>query len=410
MRRMGSESGRWNPLPPEQHLFPVTHPHIELTKAQHRGLAWCQLKTVDRFKGEDHPQARTEQARDSRGDLTAKDFAEDLALDLSNACKILDELDDFGFIRRDNDGVIYLTADRLGQPAANRKPRGAGSFQKPVPEYINAHLKGLSEDQQRLFLTEWYGAEQWAEDANAQAYLAIYKRKIERQAELCKNRLGVELKTLSKGKPRSKSPGGPTERPVIVQLQFVLDPDSKEFLNTSWRESTETSSAGSQKPHSEFPEGDASFYSSRANSERGELAQNAGEGGEGKATAKPNSETSETAEADPQIGQEVDELIQYRVAAARLEKLGGKLLDPATIRNLRTHLLRLPGAVERRQVLALIEDKCRHLARHPEQAAEKTWGWVVGMVKGEVNRMLEESGAADVSPQGIREAARKKRF
>jgi len=101
LRRMGSESGRWNPLPPEQHLFPMTHPHIELTKAQHRALAWVQLKTVDRFKGEDHPQERTEQAHDSRGNLKAKHLAEDLDIDLSNACKTLDALEDLGFIRRD---------------------------------------------------------------------------------------------------------------------------------------------------------------------------------------------------------------------------------------------------------------------------------------------------------------------
>jgi len=262
-------------------------------------------------------------------------------------------------------------------------------------------VKGLSEDARREFYQGWYGAEQWAEDANAQAFIAIYERKIAKQQEVCR-KAGAELKTQAGGKPRVKSPGGPNNRPVIVQLQFVLDPDSDEFINTSWSESPETSAIGSEKPESEFPDGDASLYSSRVElQERGELATSAPDGERSKPASTP-------AEADPQIGQEVDELIQYRIASARLETLGGKLLDPATIRNLRTHLLRLPGAVERRQVLALLEDKCRHLARHPEAAAEKTWGWVVGMVKGEVNRMAGEP-EPDLNKQ-LREVADRKRF
>lgn len=406
MRRMGSPTGRWNPLPPEQHLFPLLRQDVVLNRTETLLLSWVQLKTVDRYKGEDHIQERTEQAHDSRGDLTLTPASDDLHIDLSNLLKASDVLEDYGLIRRDKKGVLWLCADGL-------KPTGRkeGETQNPiglyklVPEYLHAHIKGLSENDRREFFQGWLAADEWEEDAFAQAKIAIYERKIERRKELCKS-IGAELKT-GGGRGHKKGEPEPEAKPQIVQLKFVLDPDADQFVQTSWREYEQTSEAGSYEAESDFVPGDATFYKlSVEASERGELATSVPDGERCKPASTP-AEAAAPAEADPQIGQEIDELIGYRIAAAGLHSLGGKLLDPATVRNIRTHLLRLPGPVERRQILALLEDKCRHLARHPEAAEEKTWGWVVGMVKGEVKRMLDEDDEPNLKA-GIRDAAKSK--
>lgn len=398
MRRMGSESGRWNPLPPEQHLFPVLHPAIVLNRTESLLLAWIQLKTVDRFKGEDHPQERTEQAHDSRGDLTLTDAAEDLDIDLSNLLKAADTLTGYGFISRDKKGVLYLCAGGLNiDGRTESEAKETSGLYKLVPEYLHAHIKGLSENGRREFFQGWLGADKWGDAAHAQAKVAIYQEVIERKKKVCE-KIGAELKT-GGGRPRQKAPDGENPTPQIVQLTFVLGPDSEQFVRTSWHESEQTSSTGSYEAKGDFVPGDATFYSSRVSSESGELAKNAPEGGEGKPSSKPaEAVATKTPEVDPQVAQRIDEQIEYRIAAAGLHSLGGKPLDAQTVRNIRTHLLRLPGPVETKQILALVEDKCRHLARHPEQAAEKTWGWVVAVVKGEVNRIAGEP-AADFDKQ-----------
>lgn len=374
MRRMGSPDGRWNPLPPEQHLYPVLYPELEMTKSEMIFLAQVQLKTVDRFKGEDFPQERTEQGHDSRGDLTLKHYADDLDWDLSNASKVAASLEEKGFIWRDKRGVIYLSAQGLTPVGEGKaKPPKPASKYKPVPDYIEAHIKGLSENERHEFLQGWYGAEDWSDTALAQAKTVIYEREMQKKAELCR-RVGTELKSFG-GRPRESD-----KKPQVVQLTFVMDADG-EFVHTS--------PTGDVQTENGYVASAASLYSSERpyGGENRELVQSPHQQNEPQRSSA--NDQREQTNSDSQKT-ELETAVREAVARSRLQQLEGKAADDFTIRTICKHLEYLATPAEVKDVLEILEDKCRDLAQHPAKAKGKNWGWVVGAVKGEVQNRVPD--------------------
>lgn len=389
MRQMGSESGNWNPLPPEHHLYPILRPDIQLNLTERTLLAWVQSKTVDRFKGEDFPQQQTVECHDSRGDLTLIHAQKDLGLDLSNLAKAATVLEDHGFITHTRRGVIRMcAAGLLEEGRKNSEAQKHTGLYKPVPEYVFDAIKGLSENQRSAFLTRWGATEQWEDDALAQAKILIYQHAIQRRQALCKE-VGIDLKSFGgRGKTKEPKPGHEPESPKlkIVQMSFLLDPDSNEFVQTSKQKPVQTSSEHAYKPEPEFVPGDASLYSSEVEKKR--IASSAR--GSAEKQTKAQTRSSENAATDEPETHELDAEIQLRIHRSRLKTLDGKPIDAATVRNIRSHLLRLPtGGVEIRHVLEVLEDKCRQLRAN--DGGGKGWGWVVGVVKGEVDRILKQS-------------------
>ncbi len=362
MREMGSRDGSWNPLPPDQHLLPAKHPELQLTQAQLASISWVQWMTVDRMKGCETPQTRTCQTHlDERGDLTLKDMMRGLGWkDLSNASKVVESVEELGFYRRDERRVFHLNANVNLRTARERRKHKTGGLYKPLPDYLDAHIKGLSENERQDFIQGWVAAEQWEDDALAQAKVAIYEQTIQRKQELCR-RVGAELKT-GGGRPREEAKSGQT-KPQIVQLTFVLTPDADGFVQTTDAEPfVPTSAAGSYEPEPEFVRDDASLFSSSDSADS----------------------SSEKLASAPAEENELEQAVEEAIGRSRLLLMGGNQRSAGTIGNICNYLKRLREPRDVREIIDILEEKCRFFAQRPKDAAGKAWGWVVGVVRGEV--------------------------
>lgn len=301
MRAMGSPDGAWNPLPPDQHLLFARCRELQMTRQQMQAVAWVHLYTVDRYKGGERQQARTPQTHDDeRGDLTLKHMAEYFGWDLSNAAKVAESVEELGFFRRDAKGVFWLNA--TVKPARRTKSETSerGGLYKPLPDYLDAHIKGLSKNERESFVQEWYAAETWHDHALAQAKVAIYERTVARKRELCR-RVGADLKT-GGGRPRDD------EQPEIVQLTFVLEPGAHGFVRTSEPDGfVETSDATSDKPAAEFVRGNVSLLGFTETTENrvSEYAEPPGEAAE-----NTHSPTLEDPKTPPQKGSAADPVLR----------------------------------------------------------------------------------------------------
>jgi hypothetical protein len=60
-------------------------------------------------------------------------------------------------------------------------------------------------------------------------------------------------------------------------------------------------------------------------------------------------------------------------------------------------LQRLP-AESAKEVLEHFEEKCRSMAQRPDEAASRTWGYLVAIVKGEVNDRISAAPATGPPP------------
>jgi hypothetical protein len=219
MREMGSKDGGWNPAPPDQdHAF--LRSELVLTSNAARALAWIKWRTTNGSK----PGGRTPFAADERGRLTLVHMAKDLGWsDLANASRHASELEEKGFARRDNAGVFWLNAEvvpctvqtTIEDDSENASGENRLYCTYNLPKYISERFQQLTKDQQRLFLTGWSDSEEWGKAAQADAVAIIRERVSERQNRLCKELMGIELKS---GKKR-RDP----EAPTAVQVMF---PDS----------------------------------------------------------------------------------------------------------------------------------------------------------------------------------------
>lgn len=105
--------------------------------------------------------------------------------------------------------------------------------------------------------------------------------------------------------------------------------------------------------------------------------------------------SKQLAEAAAEENKALEDAIIERITVSRLTHVGGKELNALTVRSIRAHLQRLPEKKQVKEVLEILEHRCRYLAEHPAEAQAKPgWEWLTGLVRGEVNKRLEKRQAA----------------
>ncbi len=374
MKAMGSKEG-FDPMPPSQHTW-----FLDVSESpKSRAMAWLWSKTIRPGKG----HRRSPNARDERGYLTAKHLAADFGWSLANTSSLLTELEQQQRLWRNEKGQIFLRGDV--PPPLRTKDEDEDPYIGQT-QGEDSGPESTSEEEDDVFRTENVpvglrlyfqqfpkkDSRRWARDYSQ---LVKYRQKIEADAIAAARLKGEEIENkfyvaIGYKPPEERRGRRRTQRQQTVQLSLLAVPDFSVHIST---DETPKNSVQNSNGHSvQGKNGSVQKTSSLLSSEL--------------------SEVTELASSDAPEN-ELEEVVVEVVARSHLEELGGKSIDLFTVRNLRSHLERLPSH-QVKAVLDVLEEKCRHLARHPNEARQKTWGWIVGIVKGEVSRL-----AATASPK-----------
>ena len=373
MHAIGSKEG-FDPMPPTQHTW-----FLDVGESMtSRAIAWLWSKTIRPGRG----HRRSPFARDERGRLTLKHAAADLGWTLSNASAVFKKLEEQGRLRRDENGHIWL----CGAVPSPRRTNDETFQSEELPEDPENELETAAENEDQVICTynlppslllyfEQHPkkeSRQWARDYFR---LQKYRQKIESDALAAARTKGEELENnfytaIGFEPPQERRGRRRVERQETVQLSLLSLPKFSVHISPDPPpgNSVQNSNGHSVQKKNNSVHKTSSLLSSEL------------------------SELSELASSDPPEN-ELEEVVVEVIARSHLEELGGKSVDLFTVRNLRSHLERLPSH-QVKAVLDVLEEKCRHLARHPNEARQKTWGWIVGIVKGEVSRLATTATTA----------------
>ena len=422
MRQMGAplEDG-YNTLPPRCHRWMMDISQSEETRA----YGWALWRTVDYDpKGRTGPKKtkRTPQGWDERGWLGIKHLSNDLGMSVANGTDAVRRNVEKGRMRVTEEGRISVCGDaplpqRIAGPTGgeenakenevffcteNFPPSLIVSFQSldpkrlaqyrrlysKIPNAFSDYLKGLEPDARSSHTWEYLQAAEYKEQLEADAIKAA-RAAGDQFLDQIVQRAGFDDPEQRGRKPKPRA--------LIAKLTIVVAPDefSVQKKTGNFVQKLEPIVYGTENP---VVQKSASLLSSSEFSESSELAGSPPEENESKDAELASSSSVEN---------ELEVAILEAVHRSRLPSLKGKSLDPRTVSNIRTHLERLSEVRQVKEILDVLEDKCRHLAQHPREAEEKTWGWIVGLVKGEVNgRVGEEPDPRDQ----IRDLAAAKRM
>jgi len=374
MQAMRSPNG-FDPIPPSQHehFLDIEEP------AANRAIAWVWSKTIRPGRGHE----RSPYARDERGILRHTHAAIDLGWTVSNTRTLFERLAAQGRIRADADGKIWL----CGDVPAPRRTKGEDGEKELCTYFLTPHfaqyLQALEENERSQRRSEF-------------EQLQTYKRKLAAEALAAARALGDELEQRWQSQigytPKKQPRGRPKTARSSPMLQLSLI-EAPNFVHNSRAAGADTSGQNSNVTSEQAQTNGAQNshpYVSEVQSLR-ELA--------------PKHASSKNSATEAELEEEITRRIQH---SAHLHEVGGQALDARTVRIIRSHLQRLlPNIQEIKRVLDILEDKSSQLARRPADAKSKTWGWIVGAIKSEVEQRTDHQPQDELLAT-IKNAARRK--
>lgn len=395
MHEMGSTTGDWNPEP-DGHITGFLRKDVNPSPNEIK-LINCVKSCCTRKK----TGGRTAWGKVNGEPLKLTQIKDLLNWDISNAAKHAKRPLAWGFVRVNEDGVFGTGAAEVsvsGRVKPELKPLGEEKAKDlnslvctyQLPQYVADELKGLSPEQAEIFVTEWVRRHELAKKRQAEAMAAERQREFEDKNELCKA-FGSELRKREKlaKKPQASTPQNSEQR-------TPAEDDFHRYVHTSAEiepeQFVQTTGAGLYGPEKQSVQTDVSLLSS-FEVLSSELASSDEQEKEAKSPQQiddeviPESAVAEQPESRPS---DLEEAVYESLHRSRLEIVGNKKVDRRTIGNICSHLERLQQIPEVKEVLEILEDKCRSLAQRPGEAQGKTWGWVVGVVRGEVNQRVGE--------------------
>lgn len=361
MYEMGSPDGHWNPEP-DDHITGVLREDVKLSPNEIKAIFYTKQCCVRPKCGGRTAWGKT---ADGRPLIEAR-FKDFFGWDDSNTSKYLERPLAYGFIRKNPEGVFGLGA-RVDGVCTDKRTSGEENDDPVctyrIPEYLITDYKRLSEPKQKEFIQGWVAIKTKAKQKLNAVTADCRREEHEELSGFCGG-FGMQLKGGDKRREKNAPATGETRYVHTGSVQT-----GKTALYTESAQSAQT----------------AHIRSSEFSSEK-ELASAGGE------------RTKPKAPEDDELTFAIEDALQR----SRLETLGDppKRIDARTVGILRSHLGRIadqPRTVK--QILEIVEEKCRFLRERPSEAATKTWGWVVGIVKSEVAQRLEASGAAPATPE-----------
>ena len=371
MRAMRSTEG-FDPMPPSQHGYLLDRDE----PMTNRAIAWVWSKTIRPGRG----HSRSPFAQDERGPLRHTHAAADLGWTASNTKATFEKLAAQGRIRTDTAGKIWLCGDVPDPRRTNSEAQ-----QKEICTYFleprfALYLQGLQENERAQRRSEYEQLQQYKRKLAAEALATA--RAIGENIELNWQReIGYQPKTEPRGRPKLKRTS------PILQLSLLDTPD---FVQKSAATFAQNSNATSEQKENGAAQNDHPYVSEVESFRELAIAKNL--------RAKNNDDA------------ELEEEIVARCEAGGRLKLGGQGLNIQTVRTIRTNLQQLNDNAAIKEVLEVLEEKCRQLAKRPGQASNKTWGWIVGLVRSEVNNRVSQPQQQDQLLATVRAAAAAKGF
>lgn len=400
MDEMGAprEDG-YNTIPPRSHRWMMDVGELLVTRVHGWGL-W---RTIDYdAKGRTGPKKtrRTAAAWDERGYLELKHLAQDLDVTVAEAQTALRHNVEKGTMRVDEKGRIYVCGDAPLPQRIHAKPNPEGGEDKwaaffcteKMPPTLIQCFQSLDEkrrgESRRLYeaMPPGYSAHLKRLDPQDRTYhtwrylqAAEFKERLAADAMAAARAKGdefIEQEMKASGYADDERRGRkPKPRTAIARLTLVVEP---EFFSVQ------------KTPDDSVQNGNPNLYGNQNGSVQKDASL---------FVSSEFSEFSELASADaPRTkinpASELALAVREAVHRSRLKWLGEdeKALDDVTAATIASSLEPLAGEpVQVRQVLDIVEDKCSRLSQRPREAREKTWGWVVGMVRSEVRKRLKES-------------------
>lgn len=363
MREMGSETGAWNPEP-DEHITGLLRDDVELSPNELKLLAYvkaCCLRQPRR------PWGKTA----SGLPLTLQEIADQFGWDSGNAAKHARRPLAHGFIRKNSDGVYGIGARIRGtndmSPAELYRMScddilAAGEEKKhivctdSIPQYLFAQFKGLSHAERKKFAQWWVSSKEAEKEELARTVKAVRNRFQEERTAEAKELFGIDIQRGPK--PVKVDRKTAAEEEDLLSVQTVAAEEDEEFVQTANATlySVENGPVQTAPPY-------------KQSSELTELA-----------SSPEQAQASETRSA------EIRAEVRDRLARAKLRELNGKPLDEKTLDNIAAPLNELGDAREIIGVLETLEEKARRIAREP---ANRTWGYIVNIVRGEVADRIE---------------------
>jgi hypothetical protein len=340
-------------------------------------------------------------ARERNGRPTSQaHLSLELGMAASNLSAALGRLEEQGKIRREAKPTrIYLRADvsapDLGAPEGEEggTEERANNERTPVicsNNFSARELQFLSELQAReperfrAAMARIVAAELWGAQVKAEALAWAREREAE-QRERVFMELGYTDEE-TRGRKKERPPSRPDAFKVPVTFEQLSVQRTAEIETLASKLSVQDGKLivngiknnSVQTPHPYGPE---------VQSSESQLAS------QGKVNAKPKTGLAElkTKAAWAEIKTEINACLQR----ARLTALGAVRIDTGTIDNMAAHLIRLDTAGAIREVLEVVEERARDIKSGKRVAGG--WGYLVNVVKGEVEKRL---------PKDLREQVR----
>lgn len=374
MREMDSPDGVWNPEP-DAHITALLREGIELSPNDTKFIAYVKSCCIRRKPGGRTAWGETESGKP----LTAARINDYFDWDLSNTLKYAKRLLAYGFVRVNKAGVFGLGAriqDNAddGNPPSDGEEKGnvSGMYIPPapgLPAYLATDLQRFIPSERESFLKGWTGRKEAAKKRLNDEVARLRELEQAELSEHCKA-FGLTLKEGKKRRNSSEPPGH--DNPANPEDTNHTAPDGPERY----------------------------VHTTSVHTEEGTLYSGISTGVHTSHIRNESSKLKEELASYPSARSELAEATREAIDRSRLVQVGGKPMSPGTIGNICSHLERLPTNEEAKGVIEILESKCRFLEQRPAIANEKTWGWLVGVVKGEVeNRMHGRSPQRESSAQ-----------
>ena len=373
MEAMGSKSGEWDPIPPQQ------YERFEgMTNSQELRL-WAAILKRTIGRGDD--QTRSPFCRERNGRITQQaNLAADLGMTAANVSSAMKRLEADGRIRR-KDGKIWLRAD---VPAPDLLEEEAKEQRTEVlyAKNLNAEkieflqrLEQRSKTEYRGFVARLLAHEEWKAmvAAQAQGWVRHVVDGVEDQLFTDAGYTNTE----TRGRKKERTFTSAEQFQVPVTFPEFSKQKTPEFEEMAERFSiqngkpilSEINSDSVQKPHPYVPE---------LQSSESQLAF------QGKVEAKPKTTQAELSREQDRSA--VKNEITARLQLAKMTSLGAVKVDAGTLSTLANEIMRLPHIPDRKAVLDVLEERAREIKSGKRIA--QGWGYFVNTVRGEVDNRL----------------------
>jgi hypothetical protein len=378
MRAMGSPTGAFDPMPPPQHRFFLDRSQPMTSRA----IAWLWSKTIRPSKG----HKRSPYARDERGALTLTHAAADLGWSLANASTTFSKLEDEGRIRRDEKGRICLRAD-VPEP---EQTKGEDDVQdlctQNLPDRLALLFQQLAKTDVDKATRAYFERRAHWKKVQADA-MALVRRAEDEDEKRWLASLGLTPPDEARGRPVKKREESLVEIKIVAvdfSVHKTSDDGELTFVQNGDGVSHKTENGSEHKS--------ASLLSLELESLERASSQ--------KPNAKPSQKAKTKTETALARAVAIENDVVETLNTAKLSRVGGVEIDARTVCNMRILLERLHDDGVR-AVLDVLLDKATKLAKDERASSSKTWGWLVGLVRGEAQKLTERPADADGPGDGV---------